>query len=136
MSKTMPPTPLVDSLASSFSSDAAETAALRNLLQRRGYGSLDDVRNEGKAEGKTEGKAEGKAEGMTEGELIGLRGAVFAVLDGRGLLVDAAVQARIEQCAEPALLRNWLRLAAVAATATDIFGTGTASNPTSGSPGA
>jgi hypothetical protein len=114
-----------------YDSAAAETAALRNLLQRRGYASLDDVRSEGKAEGKTEGKAEG----MTEGELIALRGAVLAVLDGRGLLVDAAVQARIEQCAEPALLRSWLRLAAVAAAATDIFDTGVTSNPTSGSPG-
>lgn len=117
-----------------YDSDAAETAALRNLLQRRGYASLDDVRSEGKAEGKTEGKAEGKAEGMTEGELIALRGAVLAVLDGRGLLVDAAAQARIEQCAEPALLRNWLRRAAVAAAATDIFDSDAESGPSSGTP--
>lgn len=107
-----------------YDSDAAETVALRNLLQRRGYASLDDVRGQGKAEGLTEGKAQG----LTEGELIGLRGAVLAVLDGRGLPADAAVQARIEQCAEPELLRRWLRRAAVAAAAAEIFDTDAASD--------
>jgi Uma2 family endonuclease len=103
-----------------YDSQAAETVALRNLLQRRGYASLDDVRGEGKVEG----KAEGKAEGLSEGERTALRGAVLEVLDGRALSADDTVRTRIEQCADPAQLRQWLRLAATAEAATDIFKTG------------
>ena len=42
-----------------FDRRAAHESTLRNLLQRAGYQSLDDVRAEGKVEGKAEGKAEG-----------------------------------------------------------------------------
>lgn len=112
-----------------YDGQAAEAVALRNLLQRRGYASLDEVRGEGKTEGKAEGmaegmaegKAEGKAEGIAEGERNALRGAVLEVLDGRGLPVDAAVRTRIGQCADTALLRQWLRRAASAPTAADVF---------------
>lgn len=38
------------------SQDAAHETALRNLLQRRGYASLEDVRNEGRNEGREEGE--------------------------------------------------------------------------------
>ena len=46
-----------------YDPDAAQAAALRNLLQRHGYASLDEVRGEGLAEGKAEGKA-GRARGL------------------------------------------------------------------------
>lgn len=104
-----------------YDNRAAEAVALRNLLQRRGYASLEDVRSEGEAVGKAEGKAEGAR--------TALRGAVLDVLDGRGLPTDEAARARIEQCADTALLRHWLRNAASAAATTDIFepGDGSAS---------
>jgi Uma2 family endonuclease len=43
-----------------YDQKAAHEVALRNLLQRKGYDSLDAVLDQGKAEGKTEGKAEGE----------------------------------------------------------------------------
>jgi hypothetical protein len=41
-----------------FDTGVADGVALRNLLQRHGYASLDSVREEGKAEGKVEGRVE------------------------------------------------------------------------------
>lgn len=52
-----------------YDREAAHEVTLRNLLQRKGYTSLDAVR----IEGKTEGKAEGKAEGKYEGEVVILK---------------------------------------------------------------
>jgi len=53
-----------------YDREAAMAATLRNLLQRAGYNSLDDVLAQGKAEGKAEGliggEAQGKAEGLAE----------------------------------------------------------------------
>lgn len=86
-----------------FDPAAAQEAALRNLLQRRGYGSLDAVR------------AQGQAEGKAEGEIDALRQAVMQVLDGRGLDIDAAVHAQIAACGDRDTLTCWLRLAAVCA---------------------
>lgn len=43
-----------------YDPQAAHEVALRNLLQRKGYDSLDAVRDQGKAEWKAEGKAEGE----------------------------------------------------------------------------
>ena len=105
---------LVESL---YDPQAAATAALRNLLQRQGYRDLDEVRGEGRTEGKAEGRAEGRAEGAVES----LRGAVLDVLDGRGMIADAAMRARLERCADPAQLRHWLRRAATLDDAADLF---------------
>ena len=88
---------------------AADAAALRNLLQRQGYGDLDAVRDEGKAEGKTEGAIEA------------LRTALLDVLEGRGLDIDAAARAQITQCSDADRLRAWLRRAATLDTAADLF---------------
>ncbi|CAK0741434.1 Uma2 domain-containing protein [Gammaproteobacteria bacterium] len=46
-----------------YDRNAAHEAALRNLLQRRGYSSIEEIRTEARAEGKAEGKTEGKTEG-------------------------------------------------------------------------
>jgi Uma2 family endonuclease len=46
-----------------YDREAAHEATLRNLLQRRGYESLDAVRAESEAKGKLEGEAKGKLEG-------------------------------------------------------------------------
>ena len=54
-------------VAALFDREAAHEATLKNLLQRRGYRDLEQVRNDGRAEGQAEGKVEG-TEGRTEGK--------------------------------------------------------------------
>jgi hypothetical protein len=43
---------------------AAHEATLRNLLQRRGYRDLDDVRAQGREEAREEAREEGRADGL------------------------------------------------------------------------
>jgi len=50
---------------------AAHEAALRNLLQRRGYRDLDAVLEKGREEGQEEGRKEGRKEGREEGRKEG-----------------------------------------------------------------
>jgi Uma2 family endonuclease len=86
-----------------FEAGAAQEAALRNLLQRRGYASLEAVR------------AEGEADGRAAGELEGLRAAILEVLDSRGLAIDESTRAGVQSCADKALLALWLRRTALCA---------------------
>ncbi len=74
---------------------------LRNLLQREGYNSLDEVR--------------------ADGEVQGLRNAVVEVLMARGLAVDDDLRATLDGIDDPALLTSLLRQAATAATAVDLL---------------
>jgi hypothetical protein len=73
-----------------FDREAAHEATLRNLLQRRGYESLDDVRREGR------------------------RDALFAVLDARGLAVSKEERARILAARALDELDRWIVQAATA----------------------
>jgi hypothetical protein len=82
-----------------FDRDAAHEATLRNLLQRRGYNSLDAVRD--------------------EGQLTHARAALRRVLARRGLTLTTAETARIEDCADLATLDRWLDEAVVAPSAAD-----------------
>jgi hypothetical protein len=84
-----------------FDREAAHEVVLRNLLQRRGYADLEDVR------------AEGRAEGIVE--------AVLTLLRGRGLTVDAAVEERLRACHDREVLQRWLLKAAQVARADLIF---------------
>jgi hypothetical protein len=88
-----------------YDREAARRVIFRNLLQRQGYTSLDDVR------------AEGRTEGRTEGEIQGLRRAVTAVLAGRGLSVSGDLRAALDGCSDPAVLESALRQAANASPA-------------------
>lgn len=54
---------LVDAL---FDREASHEATLRNLLQRRGYQGLDDVRAEGREAGREEGREAGERRGLEE----------------------------------------------------------------------
>jgi Uma2 family endonuclease len=81
-----------------YDREAAHEATLQNLLQRRGYESLDHVRAEGRAEGKAE--------------------AVIAVLTARHLAPSAEQRALLLACRDPAVLDRWLALA-VTATSLD-----------------
>jgi Uma2 family endonuclease len=85
--------------------EAARRVIFRNLLQRQGYASLDEIR------------AEGEAHGRAEGEVQGLRKAVVTVLQSRGLTVDGDLRAALANCGDPTLLESALRQAATAASA-------------------
>ena len=79
-----------------FDPAAAQAAALRNLLQRQGYESIEAVRSDG------------MAAGVSQGELIGRRAAILQILERRGVAVDAASRAMIDACTDPGRLALWL----------------------------
>lgn len=74
--------------------DAARQVIFRNLLQRQGYASLDEVR--------------------ADGEIRGLRKAIVRVLQGRGLGVGDDLRAALGQCNDPTLLEAALGQVATA----------------------
>jgi hypothetical protein len=80
---------------------AAREVIFRNLLERQGYASLEDVR--------------------TEGELQGLRRAVAAVLAGRGLAMGDDLRDALAHAADPAILEAVLRQAATTASPAEIL---------------
>jgi putative restriction endonuclease len=88
-----------------YDRQAARQVMFRNLLQRQGYASLDEVR----------------AEGRTEGELQGLRDAVIEVLTGRGFEVGDELRTALANSGDPMVLRSLLRRAASAASAAEIL---------------
>nr|VFJ65275.1 MAG: Endonuclease, Uma2 family (restriction endonuclease fold) [Candidatus Kentron sp. FM]VFJ67391.1 MAG: Endonuclease, Uma2 family (restriction endonuclease fold) [Candidatus Kentron sp. FM]VFK16242.1 MAG: Endonuclease, Uma2 family (restriction endonuclease fold) [Candidatus Kentron sp. FM] len=92
-----------------FDRRAAHRVMLRNLLQREGYDDLDAVRREGKAESKAEAERETQVN------------ALFTILAARGIQVDAETGARIRRCRASGQLDAWLRKAAVAQKAEDVF---------------
>ena len=83
-----------------FDRDAAHDVVFRNLLKRRGYASLNDVCEEGREEGREQGREEGIIE------------AILVLLQGRGLAVDAEVEARLRACHDRESQRRWLLNAA------------------------
>ena len=80
-----------------YDREAARQVIFRNLLQRQGYASLEDVRAEGTAQG--------------------LRDAVVEVLMGRGLAVDDELRTALAAVADPEALRSILRRAALTSSA-------------------
>jgi Uma2 family endonuclease len=83
-----------------YDREAARRVIFRNLLQRQGYASLEDVR--------------------AEGEVQSLREAVREVLTARGLAVDDDLGAALARADDPAILKSVLRQAAVATTPGEI----------------
>jgi Uma2 family endonuclease len=100
-------------VAALFDREAAHEATLKNLLQRRGYRDLEQVRNDGRAEGQAEGKA--------EGAIMALRDALRLVLGDRGLTLAPDQDAAIEACGDGDRLRHWLRLAVSASSASAVI---------------
>ncbi|MCG8421623.1 MAG: Uma2 family endonuclease [Proteobacteria bacterium] len=96
--------------------DPAESnrAALRNLLQRLGYDSLEQIQHDSEKRGKRLGKQEGKRLGRREGNVAGRRSALFTLLSARGLDIDAATRKRIEACTDIDVLDRWIARAATA----------------------
>jgi hypothetical protein len=83
-----------------YDREAARRVIFRNLLQRQGYTSLEDVR--------------------AEGEIQGLRKAIVAVLVSRGLAVDEDLRTALASSSDPAVLESALRQA-VTASSTEIL---------------
>lgn len=92
-----------------YDRDEAHQVTLRNLLQRKGYNDLDEVRSEGKALAVDEGRALGLAQG------------VILLMERRGLDVDAQTRDRIQSCRDQPTLERWLLAAAQVGRAEDIF---------------
>ena len=86
--------------------DPAESnrVALRNLLQRFGYGSLEQIQSDSEQRGKL------------EGDIAGRRSALFTLLSARGLEVDGPTQRRINECRDVQVLDSWIARAAIAST--------------------
>ena len=85
---------------------AAHETTLRNLLARKGYTSLDAVRDEGR----------------DEGALLATRANLLRVLTRRGLALTEAHRDRIAQCSDLTTLGLWLDRALDATRADDVLG--------------
>jgi len=105
---------LVESL---YDPEVSKQHALRNLLQRQGFGGLDDVLEKGR----NEGRAEGTVEGRRQGRFDALRAALGQILSARQFESDAATCERIAACADEQLLLTWIRRAATAESLSDVF---------------
>jgi hypothetical protein len=92
-------------VAALYDPEVSAEVALRNLLQRHGYASLEAVR----------------AEGEAKGEAAALRASIRDVFAARGLDVGGAALEAIAGCEDPALLRRWHRQAVTAASADDLL---------------
>jgi len=75
-----------------YDREAAHEATLRNLLQRKGYSSLEDVAKEGREEGRA----------------LGVRASILQVLAHRALHVSPEERARIDACVDLPTLERWL----------------------------
>jgi hypothetical protein len=101
--------------------EAALEVTLRNLLNRMGYASLEDLQAEGEAKGRAEGRAEGEARGRAEGAALGMATSILAVLQARGVEVPAPVRVQILQCSDLARLERWLVRATSASTVAEVL---------------
>jgi len=89
-----------------YDKEAAREAVFRNLLQRHGYESLEQIEAEGQAEGQAEGR----------------RAALRAVLAARGWSPTVEQIARIDAESDAANLERWLVAAVRAGTIDEALG--------------
>jgi len=104
---------------------AANDATLRNLLQRHGYDSLEQVwaqgRQQGIEQGIEKGIEKGIEEGIEKGRLASLREAIVQLMDAKGLALDASARRAIGGCVNAKQLMAWLRRAGDASSVEDVF---------------
>jgi predicted transposase YdaD len=102
------------------------------LLEIAGPQGQEDVMNageqliaQGRAEGEQKGRAEGEQKGRAEGEqkgrAEGLRAAIATALSARAIPLSEPGRAKLAECADGALLTQWLARAVTAASETDVF---------------
>jgi hypothetical protein len=92
-----------------YDREAARQVIFRNLLQRQGYDSLEEVR------------AEGEAQGRAEGEVEGLRKAVVTILTARGLTVTDDLRTALANSSDLGALEAILRQSAIAPSSAEIL---------------
>lgn len=102
---------LVESL---YDRAASDRATLRNLLQREGYESLAQVRDEGRVEGRVEGRDEGLLEGRAR--------SLLQLLGKRHGELPREVQERILACRDLGVLDGWFLNAIDAKSLADVMG--------------
>lgn len=100
-----------------YDPNEAQKLALRNLLQREGYESLQAVKDEGHRQGLDDGRRQG----LDDGRLVEARAALRRVLERRKLPLGAEHVAQIEQCTDREMLAGWLDLAIDAQRIEDVF---------------
>jgi hypothetical protein len=84
-----------------YDRQVANQVTFRNLLQRQGYESIDAI--------------------LAEGRLQALKQALFEVVAARGFRLSAQHRGQVEACSDLDLLSQWLRRAATAAAAKELF---------------
>ncbi len=102
---------------------------LTRLLERSRSEGREKGLTEGREKGLTEGREKGLSEGLTEGRTEGrVEGAMIArrevlrlLCAQRGIALGSEEQARIDACAEGAVLDRWITRAAAVATAGEVF---------------
>lgn len=92
--------------------EAAHEVTLRNLINRKGYRDLEDVRGTGREEGREEGREQGAQ---------ALRHALASILTARGLVPSEVENDRIAREADLATLSRWVVTAATARSVSAIF---------------
>ena len=75
----------------------------------------------GMRKGRKAGRQAGLAEGEARGRQAGLRQALLLLIDAQGIALSKDERIRVETCTDPASLQRWLRGAARAKRAADIF---------------
>jgi Uma2 family endonuclease len=106
-----------------FDRRAALEVTFRNLLQRKGYQSLDAVRSEGVAAGIETGLERGLEKGLEQGRLAEARSALRRVLARRNLPLSAEHEARIDATDELTQLERWHDQAVTAPSADEALST-------------
>jgi len=66
-------------------------------------------------------KGEGRTEGLTEGRAEGCAASIVELLDARGIPLDPPLRQRITTCTDYPMLTQWLRRAATANVAEELF---------------
>lgn len=86
-----------------YDREAAHDATLRNLLQRKGYKSLEDVEEKAARKGRREGSKKGRQRGRKEGLLEGQRRTILQILTSRFGQPTTEVLERIQSASSETL---------------------------------
>lgn len=89
-----------------YDRDEAERATLTNLIQRRGYESLEDALAKGREQGRKEG-------------LSSLRATLRRIFAYRNIALSPDDSARIDACHDPSTLERWSAEALIASSVED-----------------
>jgi len=107
----------------------ARKLTLRNLLQREGYESLNEVREEGLGQGLEQGLARGIEQGREQGLVQGKRDVLFKLIARGGPELTAVQRQVVEECRDPATLDLWIDRALSGQTVEEILGGETSGGP-------